>query len=331
MNADGSTDILSTLGRYLLYSLSLPERAARSTVGLAAGTARELAPLLVPQSFQNSKTYEIVVRNSLQFLTEDIGGAASKPGQTEAVEGYMARKAVGNFVELAGLTTLHVSPIWLLAIASDVAYGTKSYVQELAKELKEQGLIDETSTIHHADDLLESLQKASGRAASLFDTPPLSIEQLKESLEETRAAAASADFATLLPEAELKQYWKEMREIAGRENVSLLGVSGAMTMHGFGKLKTVSHGALTGVRVAGGLFNRHVIGHYVDSLETLRRQGFYRTVRDSYAPYVDAVWSNFSVDRETWTAEIVSGRALGKAFRAVKGWFGGQEPGDRLG
>ncbi len=42
-----------------------------------------------------------------------------------------------------------------------------------------------------------------------------------------------------------------MREIAGREDVSLLGVSGAMTMHGLGKLKAVSRGTLAGVRVAG--------------------------------------------------------------------------------
>lgn len=327
LSADGSADAMSRLSRYLIYSLSLPERTVRSTIGLAAGAAREAATFLVPQSFQSSKTYEIVVRNSLRFLTDDIGGVTteSEEGEEEAVDDYMARKAVGNFVDLAGLATLHLSPIWLLAIVSDVAYGSKSYVLELAKELEQKGLIDDTSTIHHVDDVLEALQHTTGRAASMFDTPPLSIDQLKQSLKETREAATSADYSAVLPESELNQYWKEMREISKRENVSLLGVSGALTMHSLGKLKTVSHGALTGVQVAGGLFNRHVIGHYVDSLNTIRDKGFYPTVRDSYAPYVEAVWTNFAVDKQTWTAELVSGRAFGNAYRSIKGWFGGRD------
>lgn len=316
----------SLLGRYLLYSLSLPERAVRSTVGFAAGTAKEAAQFLVPQAFQNSKTYEVVIKNSLRFLTDDIGGVQAQPDDNPAVDNYMARKAVGNFVELAGMSTLHLSPIWILAVVSDVAYGTQTYVRELAEELKQQGLIDDTSTIHHADDVLEALKRSSGSAASLFDTPPLSVDELKRSLEETRAAAASADLTTMLPEAEVRKYWSEMRDIAGREHVSILGVSGALTMHSLGKLKTVSHGALSSVRVAGGLFNRHVIGHFAESLAIVQKRGFYETVRESYAPYVDAVWSNFNADRKTLTEEIVTGRALGKALQTFTGWFAPKPP-----
>lgn len=322
LQGDQSAGTATALSRYLVYSVTLPERAVRSAIGLASGAAKETAEFLVPQAFQNSKTYEIVVRNSLRFLTEDIGGAAVEAEASTEVENYMARKAVGNFVDLAGLATLHLSPLWILAIVSDIAYGSKSYVLELAEELKQRGLIDDTSTIHHVDDVLEAIQQASGRAASTFDTPPLSVDQLRQSLVETRDAVKSAQYMSVLPEAELSRYWEEMREIAVKEEVSLLGVSAAMTMHSLGKMKTVSQGALTGLRVAGGLLNRHVIGHYVDSLQTLREEGFYRTVQDSYAPYVEAVWSNFAVDKETWTEELVSGRILGKAFKSVAGWFG---------
>ncbi len=319
--ADGSGP--AALSRYLLYSLSLPERAVRSTIGLAAGAARETAEFLVPQAFQSSKTYEIVVRNSLRFLTDDIGGAKTQSdGSEQQVEDYMARKAVGNFVDLAGLATLHASPLWLLAIVSDVAYGSKTYVRELAVELQQQGLVDETSTIHNIDDVLEAVQTASGKAASTFDTPPLSVEQLKQSLKETREAVNSADYRSVLPEAELEKYWNEMREVAKRENVSLLSISGAMTMHSLGKIKTASRGALTGVQVAGGLFNRHVLGHYVDSLEQIRDRGFYQTVRENSAPYIDAVWNNFATDKESWTERIASGRVFGKACSALTGWFG---------
>lgn len=312
------------LSRYLLYTLSLPERTVRSTVALAAGTAKEAVGLLVPRSFQSCKTYEIVVRNSLRFLTEDVGGTKSdSPEAVQTGDDYLARKAVGNFMDLAGLATFHLSPMWMLAIVSDVAYGSKVYVQELAAELKEQGLIDEHSTIEHVDDILEAVQNASGEAASMIDAPPLSAAALKVSLNKTREAITSADYTSILPESEVNQYWQEMKEIAGRDDVSLLSVSTAATMHSLGKLQSVAEGTLAGVVVASGLFNEKVIGHYADSLKTMREQGFYETVRESYAPYVEAVWNNFSADQTTLTEGVLDGSLLKRAYRKVAGWIGG--------
>ncbi|MFQ5731872.1 MAG: hypothetical protein ACE5KM_07950, partial [Planctomycetaceae bacterium] len=299
----------------------LPERVLRSTVGATAGVAKEAAQFIVPQAFQSSKTYQVVVKNSLKFLTEDVGGVARNADEEMLGKDFVARKAVGNFVDLAGWATLAVSPVWMMAIVSDVAYGSKTYVKELAAELQTKGLIDETSTIHGVDDVLAAVRDASGEAASLVDTPPLSVDDLKASLNTTREAIASMDVRRVLPEAELKRYWDEMREIAAKEDVSLIGVSGALTMHAMGKVGTVTRGTITGVQLAGGLFNQHVVGHYRDAINSVREKGFYETVRESSGPYVEAVWNNFNVDRSTWTEELLSGRAVGKAWGAVKGWF----------
>jgi hypothetical protein len=314
-----SSDEQAGLSRFLLYTASLPERAVRSTVGIAAGAARETAHVLVPRAFQSSKMYELVVTNSLRFLTEDVGGVDSTNQQSKPGGGddYLARKAVGNFVDLAGLATLHVSPVWMLAIVSDVAYGSRTYLHELAAELRKQGLIRETSTIHRVDDLLDAIRSASGETASLFDTPPLSVDQLKATLDRTRAAVTAADYTAVLPEAELNAYWHEMREIAARENVGLLGVSGALTMHTLGKLGALTQGAFTGINVAGDLLNRHVVSHYVDSLRTMRERGFYPLIRESSTPYIKAVWNNFSHDRETWTSQLISGKLFRQVWRSV--------------
>jgi hypothetical protein len=172
------------------------------------------------------------------------------------------------------------------------------------------------------------VRKTTGDAAGLFDRPPLSVEQLKEVLDNTRRNVQSADYARVLPEAELTQYWNEMRAISQKENVSLLGVSGALTMHTLSKVSTVQSGTLTGVRVVGGLFSRHVVGHYISSLETMRQKGFYETVRESSGPYVGAVWNNFAADRETWTEQIVSGKLLRRVGGAVGGWLGGRDEGE---
>jgi Zn-finger nucleic acid-binding protein len=320
------TDRSSSLSRYLLYTATLPERVVRSSVGLAAGAATEAAGFLVPQAFQSSKTYEIVVRNSPGMLTREIGGVkqtgeAGKDVANEQ-EDLMARKAVGNFVDLAGLATLHTSPVWMMAIVSDLAYGAGSCVQELAAELQKQGLIDDDATIHNVDDVLTAVKDASGNAASMFDTPPLSVDQLKESLDTTRQALASADIRSILPEAELKKYWDEMKSVATDENVSLLGVSGAVTMGTLNRVKTVGQGTITGVQVVGGLVSRPFIDHYSESLSTICQDGLFETLKDTSAPYVEAVWNNFSDNKGTWTEELLSGRAVMKGFDKLGSWLG---------
>lgn len=325
-DAAGREEPLGAVGRYLVYTLSIPERAIRSTVGLTAGAAREATSFLVPAAFQDSKTYEIVVRNSLKFLVEDIAGAKPKQGENEepeeeAQDDYVARKAVGNFLDLAGLATLHVSPVWLLAIVSDVAYGSRTYVNELAQELQKKGIIDESSTIHHVDDVLDAVRRGSGEAASLFDTPPLSADELKKTLDSTRAALADPEYAKLLPATEIARQWEDMKSIANTEKLDLLDVSAGVTMHALKQLKTVSHGALTGIEVAGGLINRQIFSHYAGALKAVHEKGFFQTVSESYGPYVTAVFDNFASDRGTLTEEVVTGRLPARMWRGVKGFF----------
>lgn len=319
-----ATAVPSSLTRNLLYGLSLPERLLRSAVGLTAGAAREIAEFVVPQAFQSSKSYEIAIRNSLGFLTETIGGVeSSAPPEDEAAE-HIARKAVGNFVDFAGLATLHVSPMWVLAVVSDLAYGTKSYVSEVARELQEQGVIDDTSTIHNVDDVLDAIQRASGSTASTFDKPPLSVAELRKTIEETRENLREADLRNLIPQAELQKYWSAMQQVASEEGVSLLKVSSAITMNTLNQVQTVSQGALTGVRVAGGLFNRNVLKHYGSSLKSIRAHGFYETVRESYQPYVHAVWNNFSDEKKSWTETLLDPENVSNGLKKLWGALEGR-------
>lgn len=304
--AESNEPPLSAFTKNVLYGLSLPERALRSGIGLTAGAVKEVAGVLIPQAFHSAKSYEIAIDKSLRFLTETIGGVSGPAAAADEAGAHVARKAVGNFVDLAGLATLHVSPMWVLAAVSDFAYGSKTYVREVADELQKQGIIDSTSTVHHMDDILDAIQRSSGSAASTFDTPPLSVEELKKTLTETREELRGADLTQLLPEAEVRRMWMEMQLVATQQDVSLLEVSSAMTMRMLDEAKTVSSGALTGIRVAGGLFRRSVLEHYTDSLARIREQGFYETVAESYRPYVEAVWYNFAEERETWTEQLLN-------------------------
>ena len=312
------------------YYLSLPERALRTGTGLLGGVLRESASLLVPQAFQSSRTYTVVVRQMLDFLVHDVGGVAqgAQPSSTAGVDNYMARKTVGNFVDMASLATVHVSPLMLLAAVSDLAYGSQVYLKELSEELKAQGIIDQRSTIDHVNDLLVAVSDASATTSNAFNTPPLSVEALKATIEETRAAIGSANPANVLPQAEIQRMWEEMRDIAQRENVGMLAVSGAVTMHSLGKFATLGRGALSTVKVAGTLFDRHVLDYYAQALKDIRQKGLYQSVAETSEPYAAAVWENFQPRKPTITEGLVSGKLVGNAWRAVRTWMrrGNQPP-----
>lgn len=330
---------LQTLLNGILYSASLPERIVRSAVGLTAGTAKELAEFIVPQAFQSSKSYEVAIRNSLNFLLSAVGdvgggggpsgvpaaGGVSSSGTADAAAPtadtgrFVAKKAIANFIDITGLTTLHVSPLWILAIVSDAAYGTRTYLEELARELQRQGLIDDSSTIHRVDDLFAAVQKASGRAASAFDLPPLSLSELKESVAQTRKALNEIDPTVLIPESEIRRLWQEMKELAVSENVSLLGVSGALAMHTVEAIREASQGTLTGLFVAGRIINRNLFAHYAASLQQVRSQGLIASLKNTFEPYTEMAWNNFSASRTTWTEAVLHPGWAARLWRKVMG------------
>jgi hypothetical protein len=344
-NAAEEQTPLQALLHGILYSASLPERIVRSAVGLTAGTAKELAEFIVPQAFQSSKSYEVAIRNSLNFLLSAVGevgggsgGAGGSAGSTSASGSnlsaatdaaaptadtgrFVAKKAIANFIDITGLTTLHVSPLWILAIVSDAAYGTRTYLEELAVELQRQGLIDDSSTIHRVDDLFAAVQKASGRAASAFDLPPLSLAELKESVTQTRKALNEIDPTVLIPEAEIRRLWQEMKELAVSENVSLLGVSGALAMHTVEAIREATQGTLAGLFVAGRIINRNLFAHYAASLQHVRSQGLIASLKNTFEPYTEMAWNNFSSSRTTWTEAVLNPSWTGRLWRKVKGIF----------
>lgn len=315
---------------YLLYGLSLPERALRSASSLVGGALRESASLLVPQSFRSSKTYTIMVQQMLDFMAEDVGGVrrAEQNADAAPVENFVARRAVGNFIDLAGLATLHLSPMLVLAVVSDVAHGSQVYLKELAGELKREGVIDEVSTIDNVDDLLAAVSETANTAAGAFSTPPLSLDGLKQTIDDARNASTGVDPTAVLPQAEVRRLWDEIHEVATSQGVHPLAISSAMTLYSLDKIGNVGAGALSGVRAAGAMVNRHVLEHYRTALSEIATNGLYATLAKTSQPYIEAVWLNFSTDKPTVTEDLLSGKLIGRAFGTVRRWLGCGQPPD---
>ena len=304
----------SSLLKVFNYSASLPERTLRSASALAGGLVRESANWVIPSAFRNSKSYSIFVQQMLDFVVSDIGGvrrnkAESKEQPPEA-EVDLARKTVGNLLDMTAFATFHLSPVTVLAVFSDVAYGSKVYLQELSDRLKEQGIIDQDTTIDGAADLIGALENASGTAVGMFDQPPISIEGLKKTLQDTQNAVAEIDPAKLLPVSEIDQLWTQMELAANEQNASLWDVSATISMVALNNIQAVGHGAAVSLELAGNMFNEHIIQHYWTGLREIEQEGLIPTLSKASEPYLEAVWTNFAMDRKTWTEQLLSGELL---------------------
>ena len=316
----------SGIKRKLLYGLSLPERALRGTAGIVGGTLRESAAVLLPDAVRNAKTYQVFVGQMLDFMAENMGGVdrslrrGNAGSDTAPVDGFVARKTVGNFVDVASLATFHISPMLLLAVVSDVAYGSKAYLQELAEELRKQGVIEEGAQINRIDDLLDAVAAASDKAATAFDTPPLSVEGLRETVRQTRAAVAEIDPSKVLPERDLAALWNDMQKAARREGVSPFRVSGVMALGSLDKIAKLGGGALSTAQAAGTLFDRHVLNHYRGVLADIDEAGFYPSLAAASRPYLQAAWGNFSHERESFTERFLSAGA-DSALKKARHWL----------
>ena len=130
----------------------------------------------------------------------------------------------------------------LLAIVNDVAYGSKTYLKELAGDLKRHGVIAEHSTIDSLDDLLGAVSSAAATASGLLDKPPISVSGLRETIDQTRAAAAKMDPTKVIPQAELKRLWDDIHQAAAGQGVSPLAISGAMTLFALDKIASLGRG-----------------------------------------------------------------------------------------
>lgn len=325
---------IRSIYEYLTYGISLPERALRTTSAMVGGALRESASLLVPQAFRDSKSYTMFVGQMLDFVANDIGGVKAETDSQEGgddseaedgVDSYVAKKTVSSFVELAGMAMLHVSPLTVLAITSDIAYGSNALLKELSVELKKQGVIPEESTIDSTADLLAVVGETSGDAANVFDLPPLSVEGLTDTVSKTTAQVAKMDPTKLLPQKEIQRLWNDMYSMAAEQDVDVFDVSSAMTMYTLNQVGNVAKGALTTVRVTGDLLDRHVFDHYWQALSDIGHEGIYSFVGNVGRPYIEAVWHNFSMERETVTEDLLSGKLIGRVWKGFSDWYSGSD------
>jgi len=258
----------------------------RALVGTLGGLVHESALVLLPRFVRHSRLYEATAKNALRIAIEAVGRVAPKEPPEVSAQEITKRKAAGNVVELGSIAAFGFSPLWLLAAASDVAHGSRVYLAAFVDELKRAEVLAEEREIGSVDELLETLENASGRTAGLIDIPPLELAELRSTLGELR------DDASGLPGPdELAALYRGLREEAARERGSLLEVSVGMGMAFL----------LSAKKVAG----RDVVVPYREDWAPLRREGFVDYARRVGAPYARAATGHFDPGRPSWTERLL--------------------------
>jgi hypothetical protein len=272
--------------RRLWYAISVPERGLRALIGTLGGVLHESAQVLLPRFVRGSRLYEATAKNALRIAIEAVGRVEPAETPDVSAQEITKRKAAGNVVELGSIAAFGFSPLWLLAAASDAVHGSRVYLTAFVDELKRAGVLAEEREIGSVDELLETLESASGRTARLIDVPPLELAELRSTLGEFR------DDASGLPgPQELASLYRGLREEAARERGSLLEVSVGMGMAFLLSAKTVT--------------NTHLAIPSREDWAPLRTEGFAAYARRVGAPYAQAVAGHFDPERPSWTERLL--------------------------
>tara|TARA_B100000029_G_C17458363_1_gene917567 strand:- start:52 stop:1029 length:978 start_codon:yes stop_codon:yes gene_type:complete len=306
-----------------LYTLSIPERYIRGLTALTGGMLKETSDLVLPDFVRDTTTYNIFVGNLLRFAVENVGGVKGLYDD-ESLEGeYATRKLLGNAIEGVGIATVHVSPLWVFAFFADSVKGGQVYLDRLQDELVEKGYIESNKLSSSLQELLDGLEKTTSSFAQNIDTPPLSradvmgnVNEIRESIGElfSRAGKTAGDITN-----EVSNIMQDFLDTATEEGQSLLELGGVLTLQATSRAKQAAGVAVTAPQVAGKMLYENILGYYKDTLSDIHEHGYARVVSETIDPYGNAIISQFSTDKETWTEKIFRGSA-----RSIQRIFGMQ-------
>jgi len=268
-----------------------------------------LTETLLPEPLRASRTYQVTFGMMQAYIIERIAQVeqeAVAPVET-LPEDFVQRKMVGTVLETAGLFMVGASPLWIFAVLADVSGGGKVFLDRLTTQLKEQGVLDRRADFNRLEDVLDAVQQASSRTATVIDTPPLSRAALREMLAEMRSHYGDTFRSTVDLVPTLDSIWRRMERIAGEDRTLFNRLAGMMTVDALdlGRRggKTVASVGAAGFQ----LFDEGILRSYRRTLAAVAKEGPMGYLRSHYTSYFKSAWSHFDANRATWTERSLGG------------------------
>jgi hypothetical protein len=294
----------------LPYIISLPERGLRSTSALAGGLARELSEVVLPSSFRRTRLYRSLVDVTLRFFAEQVGQAQRTSDLASGLPSDFAlRRSAGNGIEMAGILLFRFSPVWILAALSDLSSTGRFLVREIAASLVEKGLLQSGVDFATVDEILNGLEKTSGRLADNLNMPPFEVETLRREWQMLKREAAGLAPKQMPSKEELTHSWRELKEEATRQNCSVFELSSLMALSAVtqvpARARWLSQCATAAAGKTGVLFASTLLANYAATLKEIREAGYLHYWARQLKPYISAVAYNFSPSQSSYTERFL--------------------------
>ncbi|MBL8173738.1 MAG: hypothetical protein JNK48_03660 [Bryobacterales bacterium] len=292
------------------YLLSLPERVLRSATAIAGGLVREVGDVAIPSALRRTRLYRSLVDTTLRFLIEQVGQVeGAYPGESALAENFIARRAAGNGLELAGILAFRASPVWVMAALADLSGAGRSLIREISQSLQQQGLLAPDTRFETMDQMLDGLESTAGKLADTINTPPLDVAALREEWRLIREEATRIPPRELPSIEMLDAQWRELRSTAEAEKRSVLEVSALLALSAVRRLPEnvlwLSRCAAGAAKTTGAFFASNLLGHYATALADIRQEGSLAYWRKEFRPYLQAAAQQFSPERRTLTEKML--------------------------
>jgi hypothetical protein len=309
------------------YLLSVPERLARSAIGLGAGVVREIGEIAIPAGVRRGELYQNVVDATLRFLIEEVGGVDGVyASETRLAEDFLIRRTAGNVIEMLGIVAFRASPVWVLAALADACGAGKYLIPEIAAALAAEGLVQQHGRLTSMEHILDALERTSSRLAATINTPPLDIATLRQEWQAIRDELRSMPPGTLPSGETLRNLWGRLTSESARQHRSVFEMSSILALSAVEKFPYRLRWASTSARVAarrtGEVFVNTLLEHYRQTLDHVHAVGFGRYAARQFRPYLRAAVSQFSPTRRTLTERLLSGRMSLKDVVSLVGQTG---------
>ena len=292
------------------YLLSLPERLIRSTLGLGAGIAREMAAVALPNGIRHSQLYQNLVDATLRFVIEQVGSIEGVGSAERTLpDHFLARRTAGNAIELLGIVAFRASPVWVLAALADICGLGRHLIPEIAAALKTQGLLEEDAQFVSVDELLDGLEQTSSRLAATINTPPLDVAGLRSEWQAIRDHARDLQPADLPSRDAVRNVWAHLKQESERQERSVFETSSVVAVSAARALpdgmRWLSASARVGARRTGEVFAAALLDHYQQTLSEIGQIGYVTYAKRQLRPYIRACLNQYSPKQRTLTERLI--------------------------
>ncbi len=291
------------------FVLSLPERLVRSLSALTGGLLREVGAVLLPARIRRTALYRVMVEVTLRFLIAELGRVPGVYKQSQDLEDFLLKRTASHGIELLGLLTLHVSPIWVLAALADATGAGHALIEQIAESLKDEGLLERNASFETLDQLLGGLEKTSAHLADTLNMPPVTLAGLRREWQMLKEALPSVPRGNLPSLAALENLWNKLLEASSAEHQSVFVLCSTVAVGALAELPSnvvwLSRAAQTAAKRTGRMLGETLLDHYVIALNEISREGFIEYWRKQFRPYLRAAALQFAPANESTTERLL--------------------------